>query len=67
MDSVAETRLQHYTPGVYKVLADILLTAFLFGKFDCTLMPCIQKLELEGRFFSGCLTVLSIVSACHLM
>nr|VWO99371.1 Pheromone receptor CPRa1p [Ganoderma boninense] len=45
MDSVAETRLQHYTPGVYKVLADILLTAFLFG----------------------CLTVLSIVSAYHLI
>ncbi|KAI1790872.1 hypothetical protein LXA43DRAFT_1061837 [Ganoderma leucocontextum] len=45
MNNDAVTTLQHYAPGMYKVLADIVMTTFLFG----------------------CLTVLSIVSACHLI
>ncbi|KAM5538805.1 hypothetical protein V8D89_007527 [Ganoderma adspersum] len=45
MDDGATTTLQHYAPGMYRVLADIVLTTLLFG----------------------CLTVLSIVSVCHLI
>ncbi|PIL26103.1 hypothetical protein GSI_11857 [Ganoderma sinense ZZ0214-1] len=45
MDNSAATTLQQYAPGMFKVLADIVLTTFLFG----------------------CLTVLSIVSVCHLI
>ncbi|KAM5538806.1 hypothetical protein V8D89_007528 [Ganoderma adspersum] len=45
MNNDAATILQHYAPGMYSVMADIVMTTFLFG----------------------CLTVLSIVSACHLV
>ncbi|PIL26102.1 hypothetical protein GSI_11856 [Ganoderma sinense ZZ0214-1] len=44
MNNDAVTILQNYTPGMYSVMADIVMTTFLFG----------------------CLTVLSIVSVCHL-
>ncbi|KAM5538807.1 hypothetical protein V8D89_007529 [Ganoderma adspersum] len=45
MDNDTDATLQHYARGIYSILADIVMTTFLFG----------------------CLTVLSIISAYHLI
>ena len=65
MNNDAATILQHYAPGMYSVIADIVMTTLLFGELLHAFLPRIHNVEYQ--FPSGCLTVLSIVSAWHLL
>ncbi len=65
MNNDAANTLKHYAPGMYSVLADIVMKTFLFGAFVRALLPDMHKVEY--RFILGCLTVLSTVSVCHLV
>ena len=39
MNDDATATLQHYASGMYSVLADIVMTTFLFGELFRTLLP----------------------------
>lgn len=64
MNNDADATLQHYARGIYSILADILMTTFLFGGFLRILLSRVHKAD---HWSSGCLTVLSAIAAYHLM
>ncbi len=61
--SSATATLQHYMPAIYTILADVVLSLFLFGESVSSPRGTCMRL-MNGV---GSLTVLSMVSTAHLM
>ena len=55
MNSTATTTLQYYTPGVYSVLTNVALSAFLFGESTLSLSVSICKSSHGSRVPDGAL------------
>ncbi len=57
MNGTTVATLQYYTPGVYNVLADVVMSAFLFGESNATFSHplSVHKLTSDSRLPNGAL------------